>query len=508
MFELREYQKEPFKKMVYNLKKYNLSFLAGQMRTGKTLISLMTAKEMNYKTLAFITTKKNIKNVNSDVEKIIEFEKIKIDVINLESAHKLKNNYDCIIIDESHKLGTYPKPSQRTLKIKALCGNKPIMLLSGTPSPESFSQFYHQFWVSDFSPFEEPTFYKWAINYIKNKKIIDNYTGKIKVEYIQKRIGNGRTANNYDLAIKEKILPVIEHLMVTITKEDSGWKYFKPIEKIINVKTPEFLIDVFKKSLKNKLIQLDDKILKITDFAQLKSKMHQFASGHIIASYYLNSDLETIVSKPYFITNYLKPLIRNKCLYYNKIKKEYFTYNFKPKFKNFSLCSKMEEILEFCKTIKTIEDLEEKFKLTKNDYIIVSDYKVKYIKKNYKDKKIAVYYLFSSEKEMLINEFKEQITEDHTEFEENENMIYISQFVSGREGVKLSTADILIFFNIEFSALSYMQTISRIEDFERETEPEIHFLCSETGLEEKIYNVVKNKEKDYTLVHFKKDFLK
>ena len=45
-----------------------------------------------------------------------------------------------------------------------------MIMLSGTPTPESYSQYYHIFWLSNHSPFiDYPNFYKWANEYVNIK---------------------------------------------------------------------------------------------------------------------------------------------------------------------------------------------------------------------------------------------------------------------------------------------------------------------------------------------------
>lgn len=83
--------------------------------------------------------------------------------------------------------------------------------------------------------------------------------------------------------------------------------------------------------------------------------------------------------------------------------------------------------------------------------------------------------------------------------------LFLGQFVSAREGIRLDSADAIIFFNIDFSFLSYEQSRNRIVSFEREKEAVLYWLFSDCGIERKIYKAVCKKE-DYTLNWFKKDF--
>ena len=90
-----------------------------------------------------------------------------IDIINFESLHKLThNNYDIVIVDEAHSISAYPKASKRCKDLKKIVGDKYLILMSGTPTPESFSQIFHQYAISNYTPFIEKSFYKWAKNYV------------------------------------------------------------------------------------------------------------------------------------------------------------------------------------------------------------------------------------------------------------------------------------------------------------------------------------------------------
>ena len=87
-------------------------------------------------------------------------------------------------------------------------------------------------------------------------------------------------------------------------------------------------------------------------------------------------------------------------------------------------------------------------------------------------------------------------------------MTFIRQVVSGREGISLRSADALVMYAIDFSALSYFQSIARIQDIRR-TNPALLFWAftdSRMKFEQEVYKAVSNK-KDYTLDYFKKQYL-
>ena len=142
---LRDYQIEISDRGVEKLKLYKILYLAMQVRTGKTLTAFATAYKYGASKVLFVTKKKAISDIISQANEI-GFSFDVVDVTNYEQLHNYEPSYDLVIIDEAHSIGAFPKPTNRTKNLKEICTNTPIIYLSGTPSPESFSQLYHQFW--------------------------------------------------------------------------------------------------------------------------------------------------------------------------------------------------------------------------------------------------------------------------------------------------------------------------------------------------------------------------
>jgi hypothetical protein len=132
--------------------------------------------------------------------------------------------------------------------------------------------------------------------------------------------------------------------------------------------------------------------------------------------------------------------------------------------------------------------------------------KAEYIRDTFKGRKVAIFYKFIAEFYAIQWVFGKNLELDPQKFNESGNdVVFCSQMVSGREGINLSSADALIFMNIDFSALTYWQSRARIQTKDRTKESKVHWIFAENGIEEKIYKAVLDK-KDYTLVHFKNDF--
>ena len=154
--EFRDYQKNIIERGSDILDKNNFLYLAMEVRTGKTLTSLGILKDLWCENVLFITKKKAISSIQDDYD--MYKPGYKLTVINYESLHKLPEwiIYDGIIIDEAHGLGAFPKPSKRAKDIKELLRinrNARVILMSGTPTPESYSQMYHQVYALPNNPF-------------------------------------------------------------------------------------------------------------------------------------------------------------------------------------------------------------------------------------------------------------------------------------------------------------------------------------------------------------------
>jgi hypothetical protein len=136
---------------------------------------------------------------------------------------------------------------------------------------------------------------------------------------------------------------------------------------------------------------------------------------------------------------------------------------------------------------------------------IFDDTKANYIRDNFKGKKIAIFYKFVAKGMQLQVTFAGRIFTDPMEFNKaGNNAVFISQIQSGREGINISSADCLIMYNIDFSALSYWQSRARLQTKDRKEKAMVYWLFFEGGIEQKIYNVVQGK-KDYTLNHYRRE---
>ena len=408
MIELRSYQKEIIEEAYPKLLRLNLLYLSMEVRTGKTLTALSLANKFtNTKGVLFVTKKKAIKSIENDYALLNP--SYKITVINYESLHKIEGDFDIIIIDEAHSVGTYPKPSKRYKDLKVIVSRyayTKLIMLSGTPSPESYSQLFWQFRLSDrFSPFNKyANFYKWA---------------KVFVDVQKKNLGYA-IVNDYTQAYRDKIMEEIGKYFISYTQAEAGFNQ-KVNETVLEVKMKPKTYELVKRLKKDLIIEGKEEIVLADTSVKLQQKVHQLCSGTV--------------------------------------------------------------------------------KFESGNSMITDNSKAEFIKDYFDNKKIAIFYIFKEEFNLLKESFPNW-TDSPEDFNESDNLVFLGQIRSSREGVNLSSADALIYYNIEFSALSYIQGKDRMTSKERTKSNDVYFIFAKGGIEKHIYSKVSNKL-DFTNKYFK-----
>lgn len=264
MIELRPYQKELADKGVCILRKYGVVYLAMQPRTGKSLTAMQIAKLYNAKNVLVLTKLKAISSIEKDYH---EFNPgFRITVFNYESIHKLHWNFDLVICDESHCLSAYAKPSQRTKALREKCWELPIIYLSATPSAESYSQIFHQFWISRMSPFAQyKNFYAWAKDFVN----------------VKKKFINGFQINDYSNAKEVQVKQAIAPYMLYLSQEEAGFTSFIE-EEILWVQIDKRLYQLMEKLKKDRVYTMKNGETIVADTpAKLQSCFHQISGGTI-----------------------------------------------------------------------------------------------------------------------------------------------------------------------------------------------------------------------------------
>lgn len=264
--ELRDYQESIANEGVKILREKKFLYLAMEVRTGKTLTSLSIADRVKSSNVLFITKKKAINSILNDYDLLKP--SFAICVINYESLHTIDPEmvWDLIICDEAHSMGAFPKPSQRSTLVRDVIRKyKPyVIFLSGTPTPESYSQMYHQVYGIPNNPFSEfSNFYRFADKYVNVK---------------QRKI-NGLLMNDYSRGL-ETILEKMKPYTINYTQKQAGFAT-EIEEKILEVDMDKKTYDLISKLKRDLVVEGKKEVILGDTPVKLMMKLHQLYSGTI-----------------------------------------------------------------------------------------------------------------------------------------------------------------------------------------------------------------------------------
>ena len=127
------------------------------------------------------------------------------------------------------------------------------------------------------------------------------------------------------------------------------------------------------------------------------------------------------------------------------------------------------------------------------NYKILSTHKAEIIKEYLEGRKIAIFYYFKHELELLLSVFGESITTDINEFKTTNKHFCIQQ-ISGSEAISLKEADALVYYNFGYSGKNYTQGRDRLTTKDR-SENNVYFFLGKDSLNERIYKAIKAKKK-------------
>ncbi len=265
-FKFRDYQTDIIKKGCHILKEHGFLYLAMEVRTGKTLTSLGIAERIEAERVLFITKKKAISTIEADYKLLKPYHHLT--VINYDSLHLVMDNekWDLIICDEAHSMGAFPKPSGRALLVAQVIRKyKPmVILLSGTPTPESYSQMYHQVYAIPNNPFKEfSNFYRFCDKYVNIK---------------QKKI-NSLFINDYSHGL-ESIIKAMEPYTINYTQVEAGFKS-EVKEEVLYVTMKDSTYNMIRRLKRDLVIEGKGETILADTAVKLMMKVHQLCSGTI-----------------------------------------------------------------------------------------------------------------------------------------------------------------------------------------------------------------------------------
>jgi hypothetical protein len=325
--------------------------------------------------------------------------------------HKLPQNikWDIVIIDEAHSLGAIPKPNKRAKDVKDLIkkNKSKVILMSGTPTPESYSQMYHQVYGIKGNPFEKyVSFYKFAKVYVD----------------VKQRMINSMMINDYSRGM-ETIVDKMNPYTIRFTQKEAGFEN-KIVEQVLEVEMSDLVYRLASKLQKNLVVEGNEDVILADTPVKLMMKLHQMYSGTI--------------------------------------------------------------------------------KFESGNSMILDLTKAQFIYDNFRATKVGIFYKFKEELNALKQVYGDQLCTELEDFDNTDKTIAL-QIVSGREGISLRNAEYLVYYNIDFSATSYWQSRDRMTTKDSKLS-KVFWVFAKGGIEKQIYKAVLQK-KDYTLKHFKRDFV-
>ena len=261
----REYQKDIIQKGFGVVKRSRFLYLSMEVRTGKTLTAMGIADLLPVKSMLFITKKKAISSIQYDYDMLEPG--YDLQVINYESLHKIDTRgVDIVVCDEAHSMGAFPKPSKRAKMVREIISkrNPYVILLSGTPTPESYSQMYHQVYGIPTNPFAEyKNFYRFADDYVR----------------VYSRRINGFMTNDYSRA-KETVLDQMKPYTISYSQKEAGFKSSIQ-EEVMRVRMNPITYSMCNRLKKNLVVEGDTEVILADTSVKLMQKLHQMYSGTV-----------------------------------------------------------------------------------------------------------------------------------------------------------------------------------------------------------------------------------
>jgi len=365
------------------------------------------------------------------------------------------------------------------LHIASLCGVKKVLMLTKKKAISSI--------LSDYKLFGY-TFDLTVINNESLHTINDKYDLIISDEH--HRVGAFPKPNNTTKEIKKRYshLPMIFLSGTPAVESGSMWFHqffiskFNPFKQYVNFyKWANEYVNIKKKrigafEINDYSESIDDKIMKVIEpylirYTQEEAGFTSKVNQNII--YYQQSDK---------INNLITKLKRDLVI---EGKNEVILADTSVK-----LLNKMHQI----------ENGTVKFQ--SGNTMTLCNKKAEFIRDKFKGKKIALFYYFIEEFNLL----KEVFTNYTTDLEEfnTTDKIFIGQQYSSSMGINLSKAETLVFYNFGYSGVGFIQAIDRLTTINRK-ENNVYFFFPKGSLTEKIYNTLKNKQ-TYSSKIFKKDY--
>ncbi len=290
--KLRKHQEVVIQQGEEVIKEHGCVYFAVECRVGKTLVALELARRVaDGGRVLFVTPKAAIRSVEADSTAMGGWGDSLV-VINRESLHRVPvGDFSVVVADEGHRDGGFPKVNQGCARLEEISRKaQACIILSGTPSVESASQLFHQFWWTNKGPWKryggKRGFYGWHRDFGVQK---------------MKRVAGGQEVKDYT-EVRAEVMDHLEGYVVRMTQEEAGFK-FAP-EVVPHLVTSGGGLLEWSKQFEKKGIWTDPdgKVVVGETPASVLQKRHMAEGGTLI-----DEDGESFVHDmfPYYKINYM-----------------------------------------------------------------------------------------------------------------------------------------------------------------------------------------------------------
>ena len=189
------------------LLEYSIVYLAMEERTNKSSVVLWAAEQADYEWVLIVTTKKALVGWREHLANLPLTKEYEL--TNFEQVKNLPPRiYGLVIVDEAHNYSTAPNTSKRWKDLKKRIGKADVALLSATPSTQTYTQLYHQFKLSKYTP--------WCR--FRNYRNWFRWYGIPETIYVA-----GRVVNKLVKGKDELIMADDSHIYIKYTRSDLGF---------------------------------------------------------------------------------------------------------------------------------------------------------------------------------------------------------------------------------------------------------------------------------------------
>lgn len=391
-------------------KKTNYVRLHFKCRTGKTATALRAVRLAGFERCLFVTKASETLNaVKSDYRDFRHELVAECDFVSYNSLHKIPtvNDYDCMIIDECHRINATPghKIPLRAKNIMRIGEMLPQIHMSATPAAEGDGQLYWQLQCCRYAP----------LHGMKFKDFVDKY-----IKVIEKRTTANFTVKDYRLHKNNGIKDIIEPFTLVKEQVEANFTQIEPIEQFFRVKMSIGTDNMMKLMLRGGIIDFNGGLKAVAKtVTSERMKLHQLCGGGLIVE---NSKHE-----------------------------------------------KSNLILDYSKLMNVV-----------------------YQTANYK--KVVIIYKFQFELELMQKAMQATaLTTDLDTFKNTDVRYFAGQIQSKSEGIDLSIADVMVMYNIDHSAVTYLQIMERLKNTKRTKPVRIMFFTTEEGIDNEVLKRVRAK---------------